>query len=214
MKSKSIQLRNSVIATTLAALGMAYASQASATAIATSLISISNFTFTDASGRPLTYELPGGATGPAGDIQAISFTDTLQNNATLNGVSSFNQASTGAFVAVTDAAMACVGSTCGSVGENNFVPATPPPTAVYSRSDSILKDQPINVLDGGVSVGIPIMSQKLNQNYRISMKDEGRLVWEGTLKIQMPLKASPEVRAANIQKGVTKLLQKFPPKKK
>ena len=156
MKSKSIQLRNSVIATTLAALGMAYASQASATAIATSLISISNFTFTDASGRPLTYELPGGATGPAGDIQAISFTDTLQNNATLNGVSSFNQASTGAFVAVTDAAMACVGSTCGSVGENNFVPATPPPTAVYSRSDSILKDQPINVLDGGVSVGIPI----------------------------------------------------------
>ena len=67
---------------------------------------------------------------------------------------------------------------------------------------------------GGVSVGIPIMSQKLNQNYTISMKDEGRLVWEGTLKIQMPLKASPEVRAANIQKGVTKLLQKFPPKKK
>ena len=156
MKSKSIQLRNSVIATTLAALGMAYASQASATAIATSLISISNFTFTDASGRPLTYELPGGAAGTAGDIKLISFTDTLQNNATLNGVSSFNQASTGAFVAVTDAAMACVGSTCGSIGENNFVPATPPPTAVYSRSDSILKDQPINVLDGGVSVGIPI----------------------------------------------------------
>ena len=156
MKSKSIQLRNSVIATTLAALGMAYASQASATAIATSLISISNFTFTDASGRPLTYELPGGAAGTAGDKNLISFTDTLQNNATLNGVSSFNQASTGAFVAVTDAAMACVGSTCGSIGENNFVPATPPPTAVYSRSDSILKDQPINVLDGGVSVGIPI----------------------------------------------------------
>ena len=156
MKSKSIQLRNSVIATTLAALGMAYASQASATAIATSLISISNFTFTDASGRPLTYELPGGAAGTEGDIKLISFTDTLQNNATLNGVSSFNQASTGAFVAVTDAAMACVGSTCGSIGENNFVPATPPPTAVYSRSDSILKDQPINVLDGGVSVGIPI----------------------------------------------------------
>lgn len=67
---------------------------------------------------------------------------------------------------------------------------------------------------GGVSVGIPIMTQKLNQNYTISMFDEGRLVWEGTLKIQMPLKASPEVRAANIQKGVTKLLQKFPPKKK
>lgn len=67
---------------------------------------------------------------------------------------------------------------------------------------------------GGVSVGIPIMSQKLNQNYTISMFDAGRLVWEGTLKIQMPIKASPEVRANNIQKGVTKLLQKFPPKKK
>lgn len=67
---------------------------------------------------------------------------------------------------------------------------------------------------GGVSVGIPITSQKLNQNFMISMTNAGRLVWEGTLKIQMPLKASPETRAANIHKGVNKLLQKFPPKKK
>ena len=67
---------------------------------------------------------------------------------------------------------------------------------------------------GGVSVGIPIMSQKLNQNYTVSMFSDGRLVWEGILKIQMPLKASPEVRAENIQKGVLKMLKDFPPQPK
>ncbi len=67
---------------------------------------------------------------------------------------------------------------------------------------------------GGVSVGIPIMSQKLNQNYTVSMQNEGKLVWQGTIKIQMPLKASPEVRAENILKGVFKMLKNFPYKKK
>ena len=67
---------------------------------------------------------------------------------------------------------------------------------------------------GGVSVGIPIMSQKLNQNYTVSMFSDGRLVWEGILKLQMPLKASPEVRAENIQRGVLKMLKDFPPQAK
>ena len=66
---------------------------------------------------------------------------------------------------------------------------------------------------GGVSVGIPIMTQKLNQNYTVSMTNNDQLVWQGILKIQMPLKASPEVRAQNIQKGVFKMLKNFPHKK-
>lgn len=67
---------------------------------------------------------------------------------------------------------------------------------------------------GGLSVGIPIMSQKLNQNYTVSMLDEGRLVWQGILKIQMPLNASPATREAQVNKGVLKLLKKFPPERK
>lgn len=67
---------------------------------------------------------------------------------------------------------------------------------------------------GGVSVGIPIMSQKLNQNYTVSMLSEGRLVWQGILKIQMPLNASPATREAKVDKGVMKLLKKFPPERK
>lgn len=67
---------------------------------------------------------------------------------------------------------------------------------------------------GGVSVGIPIMSNKLNQNYTVSMLDEGHLVWQGILKIQMPLNASPLTREVQVNKGVVKLLKKFPPQKK
>ena len=67
---------------------------------------------------------------------------------------------------------------------------------------------------GGVSVGIPIMTQKLNQNYTVSMYNEGQMVWQGILKIQMPVKASPEVRSQNIQNGVFKMLKNFPYKEK
>lgn len=63
-----------------------------------------------------------------------------------------------------------------------------------------------------VGFGIPIHSEKLNQNYRVTMTTEGRLVWEGRLDIQMPISASPEVRATNIRKGVSKLFKKYPPK--
>ncbi|GGF05038.1 protein of unknown function [Chishuiella changwenlii] len=67
---------------------------------------------------------------------------------------------------------------------------------------------------GGVSVGIPITSQKLNQNYTVSMLNEGRLVWQGILKLEMPLNASPAVREARVDSGVMKLLKNFPPKAK
>ncbi|SMC35814.1 DUF4136 domain-containing protein [Moheibacter sediminis] len=64
-----------------------------------------------------------------------------------------------------------------------------------------------------VGFGIPINSEKLNQNYKVTMTTtEGNLVWEGRLDIQMPVNASPEMREANIQKGVSKLFKKYPPK--
>lgn len=69
-------------------------------------------------------------------------------------------------------------------------------------------------IGGGMSVGIPITSEKLNQNYTVSMLNEGHLVWQGTLKIQMPVNSSPEAKEATVQRGVMKLFYKFPPTKK
>lgn len=66
---------------------------------------------------------------------------------------------------------------------------------------------------GGLSVGIPITTEKLNQNYTVSMLNKGHLVWQGTLKIQMSVNATPEEKEAIIQRGVLKLFYKFPPKK-
>lgn len=64
-----------------------------------------------------------------------------------------------------------------------------------------------------VGMGIPINSEKLNQHYLVSMiTNEGKLVWEGQLDIQMPINASPETREINIQKGVAKLFKNYPPK--
>ena len=64
-----------------------------------------------------------------------------------------------------------------------------------------------------VGFGIPINSEKLNQNYKVTMtRTEGRLIWEGRLDVQMPINASPEMREANIQKGISKLFKNYPPK--
>lgn len=64
-----------------------------------------------------------------------------------------------------------------------------------------------------VGFGIPINSEKLNQNYKVTMTTtEGRLIWEGRLDVQMPVNASLEMREANLQKGVAKLFKKYPPK--
>lgn len=68
----------------------------------------------------------------------------------------------------------------------------------------------------GTSVGmsIPINSEKLNQQYLVSIFNvKNQLVWEGRLDIQMPANAGPEVIDANVQKGVQKLFKKYPPVK-
>ena len=68
----------------------------------------------------------------------------------------------------------------------------------------------------GTSVGmsIPINSEKLNQQYLVSIFNvENQLVWDGRLDIQMPANAGPETIDANVQKGVQKLFRKYPPVK-
>lgn len=79
----------------------------------------------------------------------------------------------------------------------------------------------VNVGSGGyrfgsnISVGIPIQSKKLNQNYKVSIYNaKNQLVWDSRLDIQMPANASPETMENNIQKGVQKLFKNYPPKKK
>ena len=67
---------------------------------------------------------------------------------------------------------------------------------------------------GGVSVGIPITTEKQNQNFTVSMYSDGQMVWQGILKIQMSMKATPETKAATIQNGVFRMLKNFPPKVK
>lgn len=60
--------------------------------------------------------------------------------------------------------------------------------------------------------GIPITSQKLNQNYFISLYNSAnQLVWTGEMKIEVPAKANPEVIENNIQKGIRKLFKNYPP---
>src|SRR5690606_28627547 len=66
----------------------------------------------------------------------------------------------------------------------------------------------------GTSVGmsIPINSEKLNQQYLVSIYNpENQLVWDGRLDIQMPANANPETIDANVQKGVSKLFKNYPP---
>lgn len=68
----------------------------------------------------------------------------------------------------------------------------------------------------GTSVGmsIPINSEKLNQQYLVSIyNSENQLVWDGRLEIQMPANAGPETIDANVKKGVQKLFKKYPPTK-
>lgn len=65
-----------------------------------------------------------------------------------------------------------------------------------------------------VGVNIPITSEKLNQQYKVSIfNSENQLIWDGRLDIQMPANAKPETVNSNVQKGVQKLFKNFPPKK-
>lgn len=65
---------------------------------------------------------------------------------------------------------------------------------------------------GGISVGIPVRTQNLNQEYVLSMIQDNTLIWEGILKIKLPVNASNEAKQKGIENGVSKLFENYPPK--
>lgn len=66
-----------------------------------------------------------------------------------------------------------------------------------------------------IGVGIPITKKKLNQKYLVSLyNQDGNLVWDGKLEIQMPADGSSNMLESSVEKGVQKLFKNYPPKKK
>jgi hypothetical protein len=66
---------------------------------------------------------------------------------------------------------------------------------------------------GGISVGVPVRSKSLNQEYVVSMLQDNSLIWEGILELKMPMNASADVKQQSIEKGIEKLLKNYPPQK-
>jgi hypothetical protein len=119
-----------------AALGLGAAGQAHATAEANALIDISNFILSGPTGAPLALT----------DFSQLSFLDTLNNFAVLNGTPANTFAQNNTFTASTNAPLACVGlaGACAGIGEDNYTPGVVPPPLSYARSDSLLMNQPIS----------------------------------------------------------------------
>lgn len=67
---------------------------------------------------------------------------------------------------------------------------------------------------GGISVGIPVRTQHLNQEFVVSMLHNNSLVWEGILTLKLSMNASNEAKQQAIENGVAKLLANYPPKLK
>lgn len=62
-----------------------------------------------------------------------------------------------------------------------------------------------------VGIGVPITSEKLNQNYLISLYNNvNQLVWQGKLDIKMSTNGGPDLLDSNIQKGIQKIFKKYP----
>jgi len=124
-----------------AACGIGMTGNASATALAQSLLTINNFVITDGTSTPLAL----------GDFSQLSFLDSLNNTAVLNpGGSDFGNASSGVFSPTPiDAAQACVGTGCPA--ENTFASVATPPTNTYATSDSLLSGAPISGTAAGTA---------------------------------------------------------------
>lgn len=137
MKLQKLALTTAVAA----ACGVGMAGNASATALAESLLSINNFIITNGTSTPLAIT----------DFSQLSFLDSLNNTAVLNpGGQDFHQASSGVFSPTPiDAQRACVGTGCPA--ENNYTPVGAPPPNTFATSDSILSGAPISGTAAGAA---------------------------------------------------------------
>lgn len=145
-----------VTAAVAAACGVGMAGNANATALAESLLNISNFTITNGTGgTPLALT----------DFSQLNFLDSLNNTASLvPGGSAFQTASSSTFSASPiDAPQACVGTGCPA--ENTFTVSPPPPGSTFSRSDSLLSGQPISGTPAPVGANANAVAQTSLLNF-------------------------------------------------
>ena len=96
-----------------------------------------------------------------------------------------------------------------TVSPREFVSSSTASTVGFGIGTGILRR-----VGGGISVGIPVRTQNLNQEYVVSMVQNNSLIWEGILTIKLPVNASQETKQQGIDNGVSKLLANYPPKLK
>ena len=135
------------LALAAAVMSIGAAGHAQAGALATGLLTISNFALG-------TSTLGGFSAFDNTQFSILSINDNATNTATLNGVSTAQFGNSPVLGATVDAALACVGPGCG--GQNIFLGATTPPMALFSRSDSLLSGTPINIVAGSLGGGLPV----------------------------------------------------------
>ena len=94
-----------------------------------------------------------------------------------------------------------------SISPREFVTTSAGPSVGIGVGTGIMRS-----VGGGISMGVPIRSKSLNQEYTVSMYKQGRMIWEGIMTLKMPLNASADVKQQSMEAGVGKLLKNYPPK--
>lgn len=128
-----------------AGIGAGMPTGAQADAVSTGALLISNFAFYKTPGTVTNNVLTPGTAFDAGDFTSLAFVDTLTNNSNMSGFPASSQSSSVSGFGGLDQLAACSGSGCAPFipNANNFTMATPPPSSLYARSDSILAGAPI-----------------------------------------------------------------------
>jgi hypothetical protein len=176
-----------------AALYAGTVGQAYADAFAEAEILITNFIVTK-----------GGTPFDVSDFNQLSVQDSLNNTAVLNpGGTSFKTASATQppFVPFVDALQACVG-TC-THAENDFVPDSPPPTATFSRSDSLLVGQPIT----GTTFPVGVTASGIAETSIGNVNADGNSASDLLLTTTFQFVLAHDVAQADIEFDATTFLQ-------
>lgn len=135
------------LAVAAAVMSIGAAGHAQAGALATGLLTISNFALGTSTG--------GGFTAFTNtQFSSLTINDNATNTATLNGVSTAQFANSSVLGAPVNAALACVGVGCVGIGPNVFVGTPPAPLALFSKSDSNLQGTPITIVAPSTPAGV------------------------------------------------------------